>query len=80
MQAVYSFVLILSLIVAIGFAALIFITGKGDAMSGGSGSIRTTFKGKASFDDQIARVTLILGFSFMVLMLILDFLGSKLSQ
>jgi len=80
MQAVYSVVQILSLIVAIGFAALIFITGKGDAMSGGSGSIRTTFKGKASFDDQIAKVTLILGFSFMALMLILDFIGSKLGD
>lgn len=80
MQAVYSVVQILSLIVAIGFAALIFITGKGDAMSGGSGSIRTTFKGKASLDDQIAKVTLILGFSFMALMLILDFIGSKLGD
>lgn len=40
-------------------------------MSGG-GSIRTTYKGKSSFDDQISKTTLILGVAFMVLMLTID--------
>jgi len=70
----YNVVLGIGLIVAVLFSALVLATGKGDAMSGG-GSIRTTFKGKASFDDQVSRWTLILGGSFMALMLIIDVLG-----
>jgi len=67
----YQIIFWLGIIVAILFSALVILTGKGDAMSGG-GSIRTTFKGKASFDDQISKWTLILGVSFLVLMLAVD--------
>jgi len=66
----------IGILVAVLFTALILLTGKGDAMSGG-GSVRTTFKGKASFDDQISRVTLYLGIGFMVLMLVIDVLGTN---
>lgn len=59
------------MIVALLFALLVFVTGKGDAMSG-SGGVRTTYKGKASVEDQISKMTLYLGISFMALMLILD--------
>ncbi len=76
METWYRIIIILAVIVSVLFAALVFITGKGDAMSGGSNSVRTTFRGKASFDDQISKVTLILGVSFMALMLVLDWLGS----
>jgi preprotein translocase subunit SecG len=69
----------IGLIVAVGFAFLVFATGKGDAMGGG-GSVRTTFKGKASFDDLISKLTLYLGISFMVLMLILDYVSNLLSH
>ncbi len=67
-----GFLMALAVLVSVVFTFLVFVTSKGDAMSGGGGSIRTTFKGKASFDDQIGRVTMILGASFMVLMLVLD--------
>lgn len=71
MQVLYTVLLVIGIIVAVLFALLVFVTGKGDAMSGGS-SVRTTFKGKASFDDIMSRMTLILGISFMLLMLVLD--------
>jgi protein translocase SecG subunit len=70
----YNVVLAIGIIIAILFSALVLITGKGDAMSGGGG-IRTTYKGKASFDDQISRWTLILGVSFMASMLVIDVIG-----
>jgi preprotein translocase subunit SecG len=59
------------------FSVLVLITGKGDAMSGG-GSIRTTFKGKASFDDYMSRMTLILGASFFALMLLIDGVSNRI--
>jgi len=65
----------LGLAVGIVFSLLVFFTGKGDAMSGGGGAVRTTFKGKSSFDDQMSKITLILGTSFMGLMIITDVIG-----
>ena len=79
MQTAYNILLIVGVIVALVFTLIVFITGKGDAMSGGAGSVRTTFKGKASFDDQMSKVTLYLGMGFMALMLILDFLAHQLN-
>lgn len=79
MNTVYNILLVLAVIVAVVFAVLIFITGKGDAMSG-STSVRTTFKGKASFEDQISKVTLFLGVGFMALMMILDVIGGRLPK
>ena len=76
----YNIILGIAVIVAILFVLLIFFTSKGDAMSGGGGAIRTSFKGKASFDDQVSRIAVILGASFMVLMLLLDVLASKAVQ
>jgi preprotein translocase subunit SecG len=73
----YNILLWVGVVVAITFAALIFITAKGDAMSGGTG-VRTTFKGKAGYDDMISRMTLGLGIAFMALMLILDAMSSHL--
>jgi len=72
----YNIVLGISVIVAFLFVLLVYFTGKGDAMSGGGGSIRTTFKGKASFDDQVGRVAIGLGAAFIVLMLVLDVLAA----
>lgn len=68
--------MILAIIVAIVFIGLIYFTSKGDAMSSG-GSVRTSFKGRATFDDQISRVTMILGGAFVVLMILLDVLAPK---
>ncbi|MBI1756403.1 MAG: preprotein translocase subunit SecG [Fimbriimonas ginsengisoli] len=62
---------------ALIFTLLVFFTGKGDAMSG-SGGVRTTFKGKASFDDTMARMTLGFGIAFMALMLIINVVESAL--
>ncbi len=76
MPVIYNIALVIGIIVAVLFSVLVLITGKGDAMSGG-GSVRTTFKGKASFDDFMSKWTLILGISFMALMLIIDVLGHK---
>lgn len=79
MQIAYTVFLILGIIVAVLFSLLVFLTGKGDAMSGGGG-IRTTFKGKASFDDAISKLTLYLGGAFMAIMLIIDVLGNRLPR
>jgi len=77
-KTIYYIVLGLAVLVAIVFALLIFVTGKGDAMSGGSGSIRTTFKGRATFDDAVSNLTLWLGAGFIVLMLLLDWMGTQI--
>lgn len=77
MQTAYYVLLFLALIVALVFSVLVLVTGKGDAMSGG-GSIRTTFKGKASFDDYMSRLTLILGASFFALMLLIDGVSNRI--
>jgi protein translocase SecG subunit len=73
----YNIILGIAIFVAFLFSALVFVTGKGDAMSGG-GSVRTTFKGKAGFDDFMSRIVLILGGLFMGLTLLLDVLGNHL--
>ena len=75
MHIFYQILMVIGLLVAIVFAFLVFATGKGDAMGGGA-SVRTTFKGKASFDDLISRLTLYLGISFMVIMLVLDYVSN----
>lgn len=79
MNVLYTILLVVGLIVALLFALLVFFTGKGDAMSGG-GSVRTTFKGKASFDDIMSRMTLYLGISFMAIMLGLDVLSNHIEK
>ena len=71
--------LVIGIIAALAFSFLVFATGKGDAMGGGT-SVRTTFKGKASFDDLISKLTLYLGISFMVLMLALDFVANQAAK
>jgi protein translocase SecG subunit len=78
-QKVYYVLLVLGVLTAITFATLVFLTGKGDAMGGSSG-VRTTFKGKAGFDDFVSRATLILGISFMALMLILDIINAQITR
>jgi preprotein translocase subunit SecG len=78
LNAAYIVLLVISVIVAVLFAALVLLTGKGDAMSGG-GSVRTTFKGKASFDDHMSRMTLILGISFLTLMVLLDAISNRMA-
>jgi preprotein translocase subunit SecG len=73
----YNILVAIGLIVAVVFSVLVLITGKGDAMSGG-GSVRTSFKGKASFDDIMSKLTLGLGVSFMAIMLVIDVLSTRL--
>lgn len=80
MSTAYNVLLVVAVLVAVLFSALVFITGKGDAMSSGGSGVRTTFKGKASFDDQISRVTFGMGVGFMVLMVVLDFLSHRINQ
>lgn len=79
MQTAYNILLVIALLVAFVFTVLVLATGKGDAMSGG-GAIRTTFKGKASFDDYMSRLTMILGASFFVLMLLIDAVSNQLEN
>jgi len=79
-QTFYNVAMGLGLAVAVVFSLLVFATGKGDAMSGGSGTVRTTFKGKSNFDDIMAKYTLGLGIGFMVLMLIIDVIGNNLPK
>lgn len=77
MSLFYNIALIVGCVVAALFIALVYFTGKGDAMSGGTGSVRTTFKGKASIEDQISKLTLYMGIGFMALMLFLDIFASR---
>ena len=79
MHTAYNILMFIAIIVAIVFAVLVLITGKGDAMSGG-GSVRTSFKGKASFDDYMSKLTLILGASFFVLMLLIDGVSTQMTK
>ncbi len=72
LTVLYNVLLGVSVFVAILFTGLVFLTGKGDAMSGGAGSVRTTFRGKASFDDQVSRLTIGLGGAFMFVMIVMD--------
>lgn len=76
MYNLYVAFIVLGVVVALVFSALVFLTGKGDAMGGGS-SVRTTFKGKAGFDDFMSKLTLYMGVGFMALMLIIDVLGHQ---
>lgn len=71
MVILYNLLVAIAVIIAIVFSLLVLLTGKGDAMNGGS-SVRTTFKGKASFDDIMSRWTLIIGASFMAIVLLVD--------
>ncbi|MHB8637244.1 MAG: hypothetical protein ACYC96_12315 [Fimbriimonadaceae bacterium] len=77
MTMLYNILLGLGLFVAFVFGALVLLTGKGDAMSGGGG-VRTTFKGKASFDDYMTRILLGLGVAFMAVLLLIDIVGNKI--
>jgi len=74
----FQIVLGLALLIGVALIVVIFITGKGDAMSGGGG-VRTTFKGKASFDDKISQWVLIGGATFMGLMVFCDLLLHKMN-
>ena len=80
MQNLYNVVLILAVVIAVVFSALVFVTRKGDAMSSGGSVVRTTFKGKASFDDQISRVTFGMGVGFMLLMVALGFISHQINK
>ncbi len=77
-QTIYNVLLGITGLVAVLFILLVFITGKGDAMSSGGGGVRTTFKGKASFEDQISRWIMGLGLSFVGLTILLDVLAQRL--
>ena len=76
MSLLSNVVLFLAIFVAIVFSLLVLLTGKGDAMSGG-GSVRTSYKGKATFDDIMSKATLILGVSFMALVLIYSVVSKR---
>jgi preprotein translocase subunit SecG len=75
----YNIAIGAALLVALVFSALVILTGKGDAMSGG-GSVRTTFKGKAGFDDIMSKWTLILGITFLALMVVIDAISNRVLQ
>lgn len=76
-MTVYNVVAVVTGVVAFALIALVFLTGKGDAMSGGGG-VRTTFKGKASFEDQVSRLILSLAIAFVALTIVLDFIAQRI--
>lgn len=80
MQIFDHILTVIAIIVALVFVFVVFITGKGDAMSGGGSGVRTSFKGKASFDDIMSRLILGFGIGFMVLMIVLNLLGNELAK
>jgi protein translocase SecG subunit len=79
-QTLYNVAMGLGILVSIVFSLLVFATGKGDAMSGGSGAVRTSFKGKSSFDDIMSKWTLYLGIFFMALMLVIAVISNNLDK
>lgn len=79
-QVVYNIILAVTLLVSIVYTVIVLLTGKGDAMSGGGSGVRTTFKGKAGFDDMISKLCLYLGGAFMALTLILDVIATQLAR
>jgi preprotein translocase subunit SecG len=78
-QQIYNFLLGLSILIAVVFIVLILVTSKGDAMSGG-GAVRTTFKGRATVDDQIAKLNMYLAGAFLVSMIVLDYFANRLPR
>ncbi len=78
LNIVFQIALGIALLIGVALIAVIFFTGKGDAMSGGGG-VRTNFKGKASFDDKISQWVLIGGATFMGLMVFCDVLLHKIN-
>lgn len=79
MNSLFNVLLILGGLVAVVLIGIVMVTGKGDAMSGGGGSVRTTFKGKASFDDKISQFILILGLSLMAILLVANIILNQSS-
>ena len=79
-MSLYTVILFVGILVAVMFVGLVYWLGKGDSMSGGGSGVRTSFKGKASFDDMVAKMTLILGVSFMAIMLLLDIISVRTSH
>jgi preprotein translocase subunit SecG len=77
LDTVYKLLIGLGVVIAVLFSVLVLVTGKGDAMSGGGG-VRTSFKGKATYDDIMSRWTLFLGIAFMGVALLIDILGSHM--
>lgn len=77
MDIAYKILLGVEVFVALLLTMIIFVTGKGDAMSSGASGVRTTFRGKASFDDKVARVVVALGCTFIVLAIVLDVMAPK---
>lgn len=78
MKTLYYALLGTAIVLSVIFIFIVVITGKGDAMSGGGGAVRTTFKGKESFDDKMFKYTVGLAGVFMALMVVLDILSRKI--
>lgn len=78
MQIAYNIFMGLAVFIGVVFTFLVVITGKGDAMSGGASGVRTSFKGKASFEDKMFFLILYLGAGFMILMIVLNVLAKRL--
>jgi preprotein translocase subunit SecG len=79
LETLYNIVFVIAIIIAAVFAALIFLTSKGDAMSGGS-NVRTTFKGKAGFDDFVSRLVIYLAIAFVSVMIVMDALSGRVPR
>lgn len=79
METTFNVVLGFAIFVALMFIALIYFTSKGDAMSGGSG-VRTTFKGKAGFDDFVSKMIIFSAAGFFLCLIVLDALASRIAK
>jgi preprotein translocase subunit SecG len=78
MKVVVNILFVLLVIISVLFILVTVLLGsKSDVMSGGSGQIRTTFKGKAGFDDFVSRLTLYLGIAFMALCVVINVIQTR---
>jgi preprotein translocase subunit SecG len=78
LEIAYKILTGLAVFAGVIFTLLVLVTGKGDAMSGGASGVRTSFKGKASFEDKMYKLILWIGIGFMALMILLNFLAKQM--
>lgn len=80
MKIIFSILLAIGIIIAVVFSLLVLLSSKGDAMQSGGSGVRTTFRGKASFDDLMSRIMLGLAIGFLGIILLIDITNNVVVQ
>ncbi len=78
MDIAYNILTGLAILIAAVFVFLVMVTGKADAMSGGGGGVRTSFKGKASLEDRVNQLLMILAGSWVGIVVALNIIAHQM--